>query len=63
MEEDGWILVDYKTDRASREELLARYELQIQWYARALAQITRRPVKEALIFGLREKEAIPVQLE
>jgi len=55
--------VDYKTDRATREELLARYELQIQWYARALAQITRRPVKEALIFGLREKEAIPVQLE
>ena len=63
MEEDGWVLVDYKTDRATREELLARYELQIQWYARALAQITSRPVKEALIFGLREKEAIPVPLE
>ena len=63
MEDDGWVLVDYKTDRASQEELLDRYTLQIQWYARALAQITRRPVKEALIFGLREKEAIPVPLD
>lgn len=62
-EEDGkWVLVDYKTDFAGREELLARYALQIQWYAHALSAITDMPVKEALIFSLREGNAIPVSL-
>lgn len=63
MEEDGWVLVDYKTDAASGEELLARYALQIRWYARALAQITGKPVKEALIFALREGRAYPVEMK
>ena len=59
--EDGeWVLCDYKTDRAGMEELLARYALQLNWYARALARITGVPVKETLIFGLRAGEACPV---
>lgn len=63
LEEEGWVLVDYKTDRAGEAELRSRYQLQLQWYARALARITRRPVHQALLFGLREKLAIPVPLE
>ncbi|MBE5786335.1 MAG: helicase-exonuclease AddAB subunit AddA [Clostridiales bacterium] len=62
MEGDGWVLVDYKTDLADEETLLARYQGQIRWYARALAQITGAPVKEAVIFGLRRACAIPVSL-
>ncbi|NLD82825.1 MAG: UvrD-helicase domain-containing protein [Clostridiales bacterium] len=61
LEEDGWVLVDYKTDRADGEELAARYGEQMRWYARALREITGRPVKEKLLFGLRAGEcrAVP----
>ena len=41
-EEDGRIIiVDYKTDRVRRaEELIARYQKQLDWYARALTRLT-----------------------
>ncbi|MDO5327644.1 MAG: UvrD-helicase domain-containing protein [Clostridia bacterium] len=61
--EDGqWVLADYKTDFASGEELVERYALQVRWYAHALALITRIPVKEACLFGLRAGESCPVSL-
>lgn len=59
-EADGWVLVDYKTDLAEEETLRARYTLQLQWYAKALAQITGRPVKEAVLFSLRQGETYGV---
>ncbi|MBQ4075022.1 MAG: UvrD-helicase domain-containing protein [Clostridia bacterium] len=62
MEEDQWILVDYKTDFAPAEELIGRYGEQIRWYARALSEITGKPVKEALLFSLREGRAVSVSL-
>lgn len=47
MENDGWILLDYKTDR-SRDvpALIERYRPQLSIYARALERITGRPVRE-----------------
>ena len=61
--EDGqWVLADYKTDDADGETLLRRYALQLRWYARALADITGIPVKEAWLFGLRTGESYPVAL-
>ena len=59
-EEDGWVLVDYKTDLAGEDALRARYTFQLQWYAKALARITGRPVKEAALFSLRNGQAYGV---
>ena len=60
--EDGrWILVDYKTDRCPAEELPGMYGDQIRWYARALRDITRTPVGELWLYGLREGRAVRVE--
>lgn len=59
IEDGGVVLVDYKSDfiSGSEEEVLAelrqRYEIQLQWYARALSQATDLPVKESLIWMIR----------
>ena len=62
MEEGGWVLLDYKTDRTDDEEALrARYEPQLRLYAAALEKITGAPVKETLICLLRSGRAIRVE--
>lgn len=62
-EEDGLVLVDYKTDYVEqKEELLKRYQVQMNYYIRALEQITGKKVKEALIYSLRLQEEIPLRL-
>ena len=43
--------------------VVERYALQVRWYAHALALITRIPVKEAYLFGLRAGESWPISLE
>lgn len=51
--EDGWILLDYKTDTAadlSDEFLIARYREQLESYALATARITGRPVLEKVLY-------------
>lgn len=54
-EEDGLVLVDYKTDRFPKKEgeafLIRQYEKQLQYYAKALTSITGIPVKEKIIFS------------
>ena len=51
-EEDGLVLLDYKTDRVQTgEELIARYQTQLELYARALQQIRGIAVKEKLIYS------------
>lgn len=54
-EEDGIVLLDYKTDRvdaANGEEILRRrYRAQLSYYADALARGTGKPVKERLIYS------------
>ncbi len=61
-EEDGLLLVDYKTDRAgSAQELMERYRVQIRCYARALEQLTGAKVKEAVLYSLRFQEGFFVE--
>ncbi len=62
-EEDGLVLVDYKTDRIGKgqEELLAkRYRVQLDYYKRALEQMVKRPVKERVIYSLTLQKEILV---
>lgn len=51
-EGDGLVLLDYKTDYIkTKEELVKRYEKQLQLYAEALEQLTGKVVKERLIYS------------
>ena len=52
-EEDGGLVVaDYKTDAVTQaEELVNRYCVQLDYYARALEQLTRKRVKEKIIYS------------
>lgn len=58
-EENGELIVaDYKTDRVdTEEELVEKYIRQLEYYARALEQITGKKVKDKIIysFGLRKE--------
>ncbi len=61
-EEDGIVLLDYKTDRVTRaQELVQRYEAQLRFYAEALnRRFTDKKVKEILIYSFRLNEVIVV---
>ncbi|MCD8365502.1 MAG: helicase-exonuclease AddAB subunit AddA [Clostridiales bacterium] len=61
-EEDGIVLLDYKTDRVKHpEELLARYREQLLLYAEALnRRFGDKKVKEILIYSFRLDEVIAV---
>jgi ATP-dependent helicase/nuclease subunit A len=62
LEEDGIVLLDYKTDRAEQEELVRRYAVQLRLYAEALGRrFPALPVKEALIYSFRLRKLIPVK--
>ena len=50
---DRAIVVDYKTDRgATQDDLLARYRTQLEWYARAAAQLVPDCAVHWAIYGL-----------
>ena len=65
-EEDGLVVLDYKTDAVSAaEELVKRYQAQLAYYSEALAQIYghepgagTKPVKERLIYSFKLGEEI-----
>lgn len=62
-DEDGAVLVDYKTDRIREGEetvLLDRYRLQLIYYRRALEQITGKTVRQAFLYSLALQKEIPV---
>jgi hypothetical protein len=46
--EGTWTVVDYKTDE-DFEARQAHYEVQLRWYAYAVAQLTCQPVRGALL--------------
>ncbi|RLL45036.1 helicase-exonuclease AddAB subunit AddA [Oceanobacillus piezotolerans] len=55
--EDGWVILDYKTDAIFQEltdkvkqQLLERYEVQINLYRHAVEQITKMPVKATYLY-------------
>ena len=52
-EEDRMVLIDYKTDHVSDGEILVkRYKVQLDYYQRALEQMTGKRVKERIIYSL-----------
>ena len=62
LEEDEWVLVDYKTDRAADdEEIISRYGTQIDVYAEALQALTGKKVKQAILCLVRDGRTIEIQ--
>ena len=67
-EEDGYVLLDYKTDAVQKaEELVKRYQIQLQYYAQALEQMSGyhqtgegKSVKEQIIYSFKLGEEIPL---
>ena len=65
VEEDGIVLMDYKTDRVlTPQELLERYQLQLALYAGALSRIfgEDKLCREAYIYSFRLNELITVPI-
>ena len=52
MEDDGIVLLDYKTDSIeSMEALWNRYSTQLDYYQEALERLTTLPVKEKILYS------------
>ncbi len=50
-EDDGIVLIDYKTDRVQHiDEIHEKYDIQLELYAEALEKITKKTVKEKFIY-------------
>lgn len=51
-EPEGLVVLDYKTDRVCTSgELLDKYRIQLEYYARALEQVTGKKVREKIIYS------------
>ncbi len=53
-EDDGWVLVDYKSDAVTpqnRAELVAFYEPQVAMYRRYWERLTGRPTRAGIFFA------------
>ncbi len=62
-EADGYVLVDYKTDRVnSPQELLDKYGPQLALYKAAFDVILDKPVKSAYIYSFKLADGIEVRL-
>lgn len=67
-EEDGYVVLDYKTDAVEKaEDLIDRYQVQLRYYAQALEQLSGyrgtgggKPVKEQIIYSFKLGEEIPL---
>lgn len=60
-EEDGLVVLDYKTDRVhSPAELTEKYHAQLDYYAQALEQLVQKPVKEKLIYSFTLRKEIQI---
>jgi ATP-dependent helicase/nuclease subunit A len=62
-EDDGIVLLDYKTDRVDdKQELVLRYEKQLQLYKDAIEHAYEVPVKEVLIYSFAFDETIKLDV-
>ena len=62
-EEDGLVLVDYKTDSVSDiSKLIENYSLQLALYKAALEKIENKKVKRTVIYSLALGEAADVDI-
>ncbi len=58
-EDGGLVLMDYKTDKINRAEtLVEHYKKQLDYYERALEQMTGKTVREKVIYSLTLQQAI-----
>lgn len=58
-EPDGLVVLDYKTDKIyCAEELVEKYHAQLDYYAKALEQMTQKKVKEKILYSFTLGEAI-----
>ncbi|MBE6876846.1 MAG: hypothetical protein E7496_09050 [Ruminococcus sp.] len=62
-EPDGWVIVDYKTDRVQEaRQLTEKYALQLGLYQKAMELILHTPVKQAYLYSFELNEAIETDL-
>ena len=60
-EEDGLVVLDYKTDRIFEEStLVERYRTQLDYYAEALERLTGKKVKERVIYSFALQKVVPL---
>jgi ATP-dependent helicase/nuclease subunit A len=64
-DDNGLVLIDYKTDAATTADAIAAYQTQLAVYARAISDATGEPVTRALLLFLRPSGALehPVVVE
>ena len=59
IEEDKVIVLDYKTDRVkTKEQLVGRYQTQLELYAEALARVFEVEVGEKIIYSFALEDTI-----
>ncbi len=62
-EGDGWVLLDYKTDRITDEAAFVdHHREQLRWYARSVEAISGETVRECWLWSLSLSKAFPVAL-
>ena len=60
-EADGLVVLDYKTDKIfSDKELVEKYHAQLDYYAKALEQMTEKKVKEKIIYSFTLQKSIKI---
>ena len=57
-EDDGFVLLDYKTDNCTKDEAHEKYAVQIKLYANAAAQILQKPVKEKYLYLFHSAQSV-----
>lgn len=64
IEDDNWVILDYKTGGVGEDTnaLIKRYAKQIEYYARALADISEKAVSEAYLYMIDDGRIISVPL-
>ena len=62
LEDGGWIVLDYKTDRIMDEDaFVEEYRPQLAWYTAALEQLTGKTVRESWLYSLSVDKAFPLR--
>ena len=62
-EPDGWVLIDYKTDRVKEaSQLTEKYALQLGLYQKAMELLLEEPVKQAYLYSFELDTAIEIDL-
>ena len=60
-EDDGLVVLDYKTDKVrAAAELKEKYHAQLDYYAEALSRLLEKPVKEKIIYSFTLRKEIPL---